>query len=58
MRLQLAHRQLSDPQLATCSISTIAYQVGFSDLSYFNRCFRRQFGATPSEVRELALQKP
>jgi AraC-like DNA-binding protein len=58
MRLQLAHRQLSDPQLATSSISTIAYQVGFSDLSYFNRCFRRQFGATPSEVRELALQKP
>jgi AraC-like DNA-binding protein len=57
MRLQRAHQQLSDPRQLTRSISTIAYQVGFSDLSYFNRCFRRQFGATPSEIRELACQR-
>ena len=50
-RLGLAHRMLSDPRHARLNISAIAYDCGFSDLSYFNRCFRRRFGATPSEVR-------
>lgn len=52
MRLQKALQMLGDPRHITRSISTIAYQVGFSDLSYFNRCFRRQFGVTPTEIRE------
>ncbi|MCK6401324.1 MAG: helix-turn-helix domain-containing protein [Sphaerotilus natans subsp. sulfidivorans] len=30
-------------------ISTIAYGVGFNDLSYFNRIFRATFGCTPSQ---------
>lgn len=30
-------------------ISQIGYQVGFSDPSYFARCFRRQFGISPSD---------
>jgi AraC-like DNA-binding protein len=25
--------------------------VGFGDLSYFNRAFRRRYDATPSEIR-------
>jgi len=29
-------------------ISDIAFECGFNDLSYFNRCFRRRFGLTPS----------
>jgi len=29
----------------------IAYACGFGDISYFNRCFRRRFGASPSEFR-------
>ncbi|BBK41687.1 transcriptional activator RhrA [Allostella vacuolata] len=32
-------------------ISTIAYEVGFGDLSYFNRAFRQRYGQAPSEVR-------
>jgi AraC-like DNA-binding protein len=32
-------------------VSSIAYDVGFGDLSYFNRCFRRTYNATPSDVR-------
>jgi AraC-like DNA-binding protein len=32
-------------------VSAIAFDVGFGDLSYFNRTFRRRFGLTPSEVR-------
>ena len=32
-------------------ISDIAFDCGFNDLSYFNRCFRRRFGLTPSTAR-------
>ena len=32
-------------------ISDIAFECGFNDLSYFNRCFRRRFGLTPSSAR-------
>jgi AraC-like DNA-binding protein len=42
---------LCDPRLAARSISSVAFEVGFGDLSYFNRAFRRRYGATPSEVR-------
>ena len=34
-------------------ISEIAYACGFSDASYFNRCFLREYGRTPSEHRKL-----
>ena len=50
-RLERAYRMLLDPRLAHRSISTIAYDVGFGDLSYFNRAFRRPYNATPSDVR-------
>ena len=50
-RLQRARRMLLDPRLADVPIGTIAFNVGFGDLSYFNRAFRRQFSGTPSEVR-------
>jgi AraC-like DNA-binding protein len=50
-RLTLAHRRLSDPRFDDRSISAIAYGVGFGDLSYFNRTFRRRFGMTPSDAR-------
>jgi AraC-like DNA-binding protein len=50
-RLARAHRMLCDPRLGDRSISSVAFEVGFGDLSYFNRTFRRRYGATPSEVR-------
>lgn len=50
-RLTRAHRMLSDPRCAGRSITAIALEVGFNDLSYFNRTFRRRYGATPSDVR-------
>ena len=53
-RLAEAHRSLADPHLANRSISTIAFNAGFSDLSYFNRTYRRRFGATPTETRVQA----
>jgi len=54
-RLALAHRRLSDPRLAGRSISALALDAGFGDLSYFNRVFRRAYGETPSDVRNRAL---
>jgi AraC-like DNA-binding protein len=51
-RLVRAHRMLSDPRFTGMAIGTIAYAIGFNDLSYFNRSFRRRFGMTPSELRQ------
>jgi AraC-like DNA-binding protein len=53
-RLALARRRLCDPARTGHMISTIAYECGFSDLSYFNRVFRRHFGMTPSDARAEA----
>jgi len=53
-RLARAHRLLTDARLAERTLTAIALEVGFGDLSYFNRAFRRRFGATPSDMREQA----
>ena len=50
-RVKRAHRMLREPEFVERPVSSIAYDVGFGDLSYFNRCFRRAYGATPSDVR-------
>jgi AraC-like DNA-binding protein len=50
-RLARARSLLADPRHGNHTISTIAFEVGFNDLSYFNRTFRRRYGMTPSELR-------
>jgi len=55
-RLARAHRMLSNPRLLDLTVTAIAFDVGFGNLSHFNRLFRRNYGATPSEVRAHALQ--
>ncbi|MPZ58278.1 MAG: helix-turn-helix domain-containing protein [Rhizobiales bacterium] len=54
-RLARAHRMLSDRRRAGSTITAIAFEAGFGDLSYFNRAFRRAYGATPSDVRSVFL---
>ncbi len=54
LRLEASHAALSeerDPR----SIAQVAEACGFHDPSAFSRAFRREFGATPSEVRVAAL---
>jgi AraC-like DNA-binding protein len=49
LRLRRAAELL--PRQGGRRISEIAFECGFNDLSYFNRCFRRRFGLTPSAAR-------
>ncbi|GLR87341.1 AraC family transcriptional regulator [Bradyrhizobium iriomotense] len=56
-RLSRAYRMLVDPTLADRPISVIAFECGFGDLSYFNRSFRRYYGATPSDIRTRPTRK-
>jgi AraC-like DNA-binding protein len=50
-RLAAAYRMLADEHYANWTVSGIALEAGFGDLSYFNRCFRRRFGTSPTSVR-------
>lgn len=51
-RLVRAHRMLISRRFDHRRIGDIAFEVGYSDLSYFNRSFRRRFGTSPSELRK------
>jgi len=51
-RLQRANRMLTDQRWAERTIASIAFECGFGDLSYFNRTFKRLYGAPPSGIRE------
>lgn len=51
-RLASAYRMLTDVNFAGRTISEIAHQSGFNDISYFNRTFRRVYGASPSDIRK------
>lgn len=50
-RLTRVRRMLRDSRYAHLTIAQLAHACGFNDISYFNRAFRRHFGATPTDVR-------
>ncbi|MGY8660840.1 AraC family transcriptional regulator [Bradyrhizobium sp. UFLA05-109] len=56
-RLIGARRMLIDRYYAHLNIAQIAHENGFNDISNFNRAFRRQFGATPSDFRDAAKRE-
>jgi AraC-like DNA-binding protein len=51
-RLAIAHRLLLAQPDRSRTIASLALEAGFSDLSYFNRVFRRRFGDTPGRFRK------
>jgi len=53
-RLARVHAALKSPQ--TRSISDIAFDNGFGDISHFNHEFRRRYGASPTEIRRRAAR--
>ena len=48
---------LRDPRFTRIKIAAIARAAGFSDISHFNRSFRRAFGDTPFGVRARAARR-
>ena len=48
-RLEKARLMIEKTNL---SISEIAYEVGFTAPSYFNKCYKDEFGVSPGSVRE------
>lgn len=51
-RLELCRNALSDPGMARQSISTIAFDNGFQELSHFSRRFTEQYGVSPRDYRK------
>jgi len=50
-RLEACQAALADPRQAPKTISTIAYERGFNNTTYFARAFRDRYGVSPSEYR-------
>ena len=49
VKLRVAHDLLLR---SNSTVSEVAYQVGFNDLSYFNRVFKAEYGVTPGRLRK------
>lgn len=56
-RLARACRMLTEANFSDWTIGAIAFEAGFSNLSYFNRTFRRRYDATPSDMRAKARRE-
>lgn len=52
VRLRFVTRTLSDSDKA---ISDIAMDAGFTSLQYFNRCFKRYYGCTPRQYKQMMM---
>lgn len=51
-RIRLAHAARLLREQSECSITEIAFRVGFNSSQYFATRFRKQFGTTPGAFRE------
>jgi AraC-like DNA-binding protein len=54
LRLTEAARLLSEKESAT--VAEIAYSVGYSNVSYFNKLFKEEYGSTPKAFRVARAQ--
>lgn len=50
-RLTRAAEELQSPLHAATPVGQIAWRCGFSDVAYFSRVFRMNFGCTPTDYR-------
>jgi signal transduction histidine kinase/CheY-like chemotaxis protein len=49
VKLQYAMKLIRE--LEKFSVSDVAYKVGFSDPKYFSKCFKKEFGTSPSSIK-------
>ena len=49
------HRASKLIQQGEMNVSEIAYDLGFNDLKYFRKCFKEEFGVTPSAFKKPVL---
>ncbi|MGZ0018207.1 helix-turn-helix domain-containing protein [Nitrosomonas sp. wSCUT-2] len=56
LRLEQTYRFLCNPSHIDRSISTLAFDMGFNNISWFNRIFKQRYGLTPSEVRNSLIK--
>jgi AraC-like DNA-binding protein len=56
-RLERAAEQLRDPGLRGRSVSQIAMDNGFNDLSHFSKAFRGRFDLSPRDYRNASLSQ-
>ena len=55
LRLEGCYKDLTNKEFNNISISNIALEWGFGDLSHFNRCFKAQYSLTPRQIRLQGL---
>ncbi len=55
LRLTEAARLLAENSAA--AVAEVAYSVGYSNVSYFNKLFKEEYGCTPKSFRSLASQQ-
>jgi len=53
-RLEGCRNCLENPEMNAFTATEIAFQWGFNDASHFGRCFKAQFGISPSQHRKNA----
>ena len=53
MRMTVAGRRLL---LSSESVSDIAYSVGYEDVNFFIRVFKKHFGVTPNQYRKISKE--
>jgi len=55
LRIEKSCQMLQQPEFARKTITEIALNTGFRDISYFNRRFKLATGETPTDYRKRAL---
>lgn len=54
VRLEKAKELLTDSEM---TVSEISFEVGFSNSSYFIKCYREHFGHPPGEARKIIIEE-
>jgi AraC-like DNA-binding protein len=57
-RLQRAYEILVADPKGHRTVSEVAYEVGFKNVSHFSRCFSRHFKVAPRDVRQVPAAAP